>query len=298
MIGSLARGRPRRGGGATNPVARHESFLAYKRFRHLKLALALVAACLVPYLAWRPPTGHDGGTWLGYTLGTIGALLILWLMWFGARKRRYGPGSWSLKGWLSAHVYLGLSLIAVATLHAGFQVGLNIHTLAYALMIVVILSGIVGITAYAYLPRLMTRNRANQTLDDMAGGMTELDRQCAELALGLGDEFVAEVRRSREETRLGGSAWRQLSGRDPRCGTARALARVQELAREVPAGMSERAAGLAVALHRKQELLQRAHRDIRLKALLDLWLYVHVPLSFALLAALAAHVIAVFYYWG
>jgi hypothetical protein len=299
MIGSLARGRPWRGGGAAKPVGvRHESFLAYKRFRHLKLALALVVACLVPYLVWRPATGHDGGTWLGYTLGTIGALLILWLMWFGIRKRRYGPGSWSLKGWLSAHVYLGLSLIAVATLHAGFQVGLNIHTLAYALMIVVILSGIVGITVYAYLPRLMTQNRANQTLDDMAGRMTELDRQCAELALGLGDEFVAEVRRSREETRLGGSAWRQITGRDPKCGTARALARVQELAREVPAGMSERAAGLAVALRRKQELLQRAHRDIRLKALLDLWLYVHVPLSFALLAALTAHVIAVFYYWG
>ena len=50
--------------------------------------------------------------------------------------------------------------------------------------------------------------------------------------------------------------------------------------------MSERAALLVVALGRKQEIVQRARRDIRLKALLDLWLYVHVPLSFALLAAL------------
>jgi hypothetical protein len=36
---------------------------------------------------------------------------------------------------------------------------------------------------------------------------------------------------------------------------------------------------------------------MRYKALLDLWLYVHVPLSLALLAALAAHVVIVFLYW-
>ena len=44
-------------------------------------------------LAPEPP---NGGTWLGYTLGTIGALLIVWLMLFGIRKRRYGPGDSSL----------------------------------------------------------------------------------------------------------------------------------------------------------------------------------------------------------
>ena len=47
----------------------------------------------MPYLWWQPAGGHNGGTWLGYTLGTIGALLILWLMLFGVRKRRYGPGA-------------------------------------------------------------------------------------------------------------------------------------------------------------------------------------------------------------
>jgi hypothetical protein len=36
---------------------------------------------------------------------------------------------------------------------------------------------------------------------------------------------------------------------------------------------------------------------MRLKALLEIWLYVHVPATFALLAALAAHIVSVFYYW-
>jgi hypothetical protein len=241
----------------------HESFLVYRRFRYLKLALALIVASVVPYLWWQPAGGHNGGTWLGYTLGTIGALLILWLMLFGVRKRRYGPGAWSLKAWLSAHA-----------------------------------TGVYGIVTYARVPRLMTQNRMSQSLQAMALEMLALDRQCVEGALPLGDEYAEEVRRSREETRLGGSLWRQLSGRDPKCGTDRALARVRELAQQAPPATAERAANLLVVLRRKQELLQRARRDIRYKTLLDLWLYTHVPLSFALLAALLAHVVSVFYYWG
>jgi len=50
-------------------------------------------------------------------------------------------------------------------------------------------------------------------------------------------------------------------------------------------------------LLRKQALLRRARRDVAYKARLDLWLYVHVPLSIALLVALVAHIVSVFFYW-
>jgi len=48
---------------------------------------------------------------------------------------------------------------------------------------------------------------------------------------------------------------------------------------------------------RKQELVSRARRAVKLKARLDIWLYIHVPLTIALLAALTAHTVSVFYYW-
>jgi hypothetical protein len=48
---------------------------------------------------------------------------------------------------------------------------------------------------------------------------------------------------------------------------------------------------------RKQELVGRARRAVALKARIDVWLYVHVPLTIALLAALLAHVVSVFFYW-
>ena len=58
----------------------------------------------------------------------------------------------SVQGWTSAHVYLGTALLIIATLHAGFQVGWNLHTLAYVLMIVVIASGFFGLYSYLNHP--------------------------------------------------------------------------------------------------------------------------------------------------
>ena len=66
----------------------HQSLLKYANYRYLKVAAILMALCSGAYVWHRPPGGPNGDTWLGYTLGTIGALLILWLLWFGVRKRR------------------------------------------------------------------------------------------------------------------------------------------------------------------------------------------------------------------
>ena len=38
-------------------------------------------------------------------------------------------------------------------------------------------------------------------------------------------------------------------------------------------------------------------RDIQFQSLMEAWLFIHVPLSFALLAALTGHIISVFFYW-
>jgi len=47
----------------------------------------------------------------------------------------------------------------------------------------------------------------------------------------------------------------------------------------------------------KSEMLDQLRRDRRYRAILEIWLVAHVLLSFALLAALIAHVVSVFYYW-
>ena len=270
---------------------RHESFLAHDHFRFLKWAVGMVAAALVLYIVVRPYGTPYGGGWAGYTLGTVGALLILWLTWFGYRKRSYAENHGRLAARLSAHVYLGLALFFVATLHTGFHFGWNIHTLAYALMCIVIASGIFGLVAYARYPRLMTENRESMTTVQMLGRIAGVDDDLRLAAMPLDDATVAAVERAIASTEIGGSAWRQLSGHYPGCTTAGAIAHMQAHAREVPATLEEPWRQTRLKLEEKGALLQRIRADIRYKALMEVWLYLHVPLTFALLAALTAHIV-------
>jgi hypothetical protein len=239
----------------------------------------------------------NGGTWLGYTLGTIGAVLIVWLMWFGVRKRSYRSNVGTVQGWLSAHVYLGTALVVIVTLHTGFELGWNIHTLAYVLMLLVVASGFYGVFMYLTVPGAMTENLGEETLQSLVLRVSDIDGEMRTKAMSLPDSLLALVDKSIGGTRLGGSFLRLVTGRDPSCTTWAAV--------EAWPGAAKNAKGASAALEKevfgllldKHETLERARRELQHKALLDLWLYVHVPLAFALLAALVAHVASVFIYW-
>jgi hypothetical protein len=289
-----------RAGGGTRQAGRevvsdHEGFLRHARFRWLKIAAAISVVALVGYLAADVKPRPNGGSWYGYTLGTIGALLIVWLTMLGVRKRQMTPGAWSLKAWTSAHVYLGLALIVIATLHTGFQFGWNIHTLAYALMMLVILSGIYGISAYATLPQALSNNRGELTQGQMLDALRAIDRQLHEAAQPLGRHQADLVLAALEQDAFAGGLMARLSGRYRNCATRAAvdgfnratLAQAQD-------PMIQRIESL---LQRRMSQLDRIRRHMRIRGLLEVWLYVHVPVTFALLAALTAHIISVFYYW-
>jgi hypothetical protein len=276
---------------------RHESFLVYARFRYLKIACAAASVSLLLYLVDSPYGSRYGGSWAGYTLGTAGALLILWLMWFGYRKRLYLKDQGNLVAWLSAHVYLGLSLLVIATLHTGFHLGWNIHTLAYVLMCLVIASGAFGVYSYVRYPRVMTENRHGTTMPQMLSRIATLNDQLRTAAISVDDRTAALVECAVATTSIGGSFWRQLSGHYPNCATAAALTGIVEIPMNATPQLAVAMRQLRVLLDEKGQLLTRARQDIRYKAMMDIWLYFHVPLSFALLAALLAHVVAVFYLW-
>jgi hypothetical protein len=278
-------------------AAAHESFLRHRGFRWLKVALVLSLLALVGYSVIDVYPRHNGGSWYGYTLGTIGALLILWLTMLGVRKRAMTRGRWSLKGWTSAHVYLGLSLIVIGTLHTGFQFGWNVHTLAYALMMLVIVSGIYGITVYATIPDELSDNRSEMTKSQMIDAVTKLDRQLQIAAQPLSIEDAEIVRLSLREDPFRAGMFRRLSGSDRGCRNSKALAQMRT--RLTTAVEAEEVAlqNVVQLLERKRAALLRIRRQMRLRALLEIWLFIHVPITFALIAALTAHIISVFFYW-
>jgi hypothetical protein len=282
-----------RGADRTHPGSggSHEGFLRHRRFRWLKAALLLSLVTAIVYAMTDVQPRHNGGSWLGYTLGSIGALMILWLTMLGVRKRAMTRGRWSLKGWTSAHVYLGLALVVVATLHTGFQFGLNVHTLAFVLMMLVVLSGVYGIAVYSTLPDALSDNRAEMTRPQMIDAVVKLDQQLRAAAQPLADDEARIVRLSLSEDPFRGGLLRRLSGSYPGCRNAKALRL-----------MRARGGGADVVrvvdlLERKSAALGRIRRHMRIRALLEVWLFAHVPLTFATIAALAAHIVSVFFYW-
>ena len=275
----------------------HEGFLRHRSWRWLKIAAFLSLIAIAAYFMADVQPRHNGGSWLGYTLGTIGALLILWLTMLGLRKRAMTAGRWSLKSWTSAHVYLGLSLIVIATLHTGFQFGWNVHTLAYALMMLVILSGIYGIIVYVTLPDELSDTRAEMTRPQMLEAVQQIDRQLQSVAQPLRIADTEIVRLSLNEDPFRGGFIRRISGRNRDCGNASALAQMRARRAEATPEEAKVIEQVVELLERKDSALARLRRHLRIRALLEVWLYVHVPLTFALIAALAAHIVSVFFYW-
>ena len=272
---------------------RHEGFLRYAGFRWAKISGALCLLIIVSYALVDVTPRHNGGSWYGYTLGAIGAGLILWLTALGYRKRKMTSDYWSLKAWTSAHVYLGLSLMVIGTWHTGFQLGWNVHTLAWALMMLVILSGLYGIVVYATLPAALSNNRDEMTQMQMLEAIRAFDRQLHSAAQPLTPEDTAPVLAALDEDPFAGGIGARLSGRYPNCATAAAL-RTLSLSNGSDREAREKVVGL---LKQKEAALTRLRRHLKIRALLEIWLYVHVPLTFALIAALSAHIISVFFYW-
>jgi hypothetical protein len=268
----------------------HEGFLRHARFRWAKVA-AVVASVAILIYAFDDPQPHPGGgTAYGFTLGTIGALLILWLTALGVRKRVASRERWSLKAWTSAHVYLGLALLVIGTLHTGFHFGKNVHTLAYVLMLLVIASGLVGIGFYTALPRALSDNRGELTERQMVAALAALDRQLLDAAQSLDDLTAAMVHAALSEDPFDARLLRRLTGQYPRDATEHALMAF----RSPGAKGNDRAEAL---IERRRSMLKRMRRHMQLRAMLEVWLYVHVPATFALIAALIAHILAETMYW-
>jgi hypothetical protein len=288
----------------------HRNLLLFRGARYLWWSLVLLVLSGVLYGTQGTVQPPNGGTWQGYVLGTLGALLIVWLTFLGVRKRSYRTTLGTVQGWTSAHVYLGTALLIIATLHSGFQVGWNLHTLAYVLMCIVIASGFFGLYSYLNNPALISRNREGGGRAELFAELFELDKQSRSLSQKCAPEVGIAVASSIERTTLGGGVYAQLFSGDESFFVRGAGAPVRNtdqqgvidfVAERLPRAQKGIEAAnlqqLIVLLCRRQAVLRRIRRDIRLRGWLKIWLYFHLPVTFALLVALVVHIVSTFVYW-
>lgn len=274
----------------------HSNIFDYKNYRYFKLSVIVILVAFASYLLFEPAVGHYGGSLLGYTLGAISALLVLWMAWYGIRKRRY-RGTGATQGWLSAHIYLGTALTVMVTLHSGFNFGLNIHTLAYGMLLIVVVSGFFGNYAYMFYPRLMTENMGEDNIDGLLLRIAEADKLARQMALLMPDDINNVVAQACRNTSIGIGLLEQLRGFQPNCPSAMAVQMLAKMNVDLTPDQRKLHRDLYSVMVRRETLVKRARQDLMYRARLGIWLYFHVPFTIALLTAMVAHIIAVFAYW-
>ncbi|OIO54768.1 MAG: hypothetical protein COX57_06765 [Alphaproteobacteria bacterium CG_4_10_14_0_2_um_filter_63_37] len=272
------------------------SILSHRKFLHLKRALLLTLLMVLMASALSPPQGLSGSTVAGYILGGTALLLILFMVWFGVRKRRIVPGEISLSSWLSSHIYLSIPLATAATLHAGLHLDADLHGLTFALLWLTLLSGVVGLAIYLRIPERINRNREGDSREEMVMQLAEVERACMETAIALPDTVAAAVAHSSHALAVHRSLWRKVVRPEKGCPTVQAIRTIECQSHE---GRIDPTLlhNLLTLMNRKLELLRRIRTDVRDHLLLKLWLLIHVPLSMGLIGALTLHVVSVFYFY-
>ena len=132
----------------------------------------------------------------------------------------------------------------------------------------------------------------------MINAVSQLDKQLQHAAQPLSDSDSAVVLGSLGQDPFGGSAWRRLTGNYPNdAATATRSPICASGWRRCRSSSSRPVEQVVELLEKKAAALSRLRGYIQRRGLLEVWLFVHVPLTFVLIAALFAHIISVFFYW-
>lgn len=274
-----------------------ESFLTYGSKRWLLIGIVSSLLLSSSYLWYRRYMLPHGGTPVGLAYGVTATAIILLLMVLSVRKRRYAKGLGTMQGWTSAHVYLGLMTLLLIPLHAGFKFRVDVHTLAFMLLVLVVASGVVGVIMYRTVPPRLTLLEQGMHADKIDAELTRLVSEMRTLSRNKSDAFVRICRT--EIDRLTGTrhlGWRILwtpGWADP------LSLRGQELARAIPAIPASEHQDFQALSRLIMQTVQLEHnlvQQMRLRNALQAWLYIHVPASVAMMVAITIHVLTVFYY--
>lgn len=90
---------------------------------------------------------YFAGTLFGHSIGILGAAFILIIFLYPVRKYFIKAGT--LKSWLNWHIFFGLTGPMLIMIHAAFQFHAQIASLAFGVMAVNVLSGIIGFFFYS-----------------------------------------------------------------------------------------------------------------------------------------------------
>jgi hypothetical protein len=258
--------------------------------------IILLVAATASYVWYARRESPYGGTAMGLAYGIAGFALILLLSFFGIRKRWYRSTFGTLEQWMQSHIHLGILVMVILFFHAGGHFNDKIAVTTLILAAIVVVSGVAGAILYVTVPRLLTEVESNLTVEEISDQLNQLARSMARVASGKSAAFQRIYSGLINESKPGWLAgWRLLfAGRRQRkpqvAGDWSSLLGL--VAKEELDDLRQ----MLVVSRQRKELMLRLIYQQRYKNVLESWLYIHVPFTFALLVFAVIHIVAVFYY--
>jgi hypothetical protein len=290
------------------------------------LALAGVGAFAWWWVASLDLPEWAGGSSLpGFTFGVVGGLIIVFefLLWLRRKVRVWRIGS--AQTWLRAHIWLGLFCLPLLIMHSGLRWGGTLSTALMVLLILVIASGVWGLLLQNVLPKRMGADLPAETVyaqrDFLVQQLLAQADQLVCAACGTANEVGSHAEESTPAivgaTRLPASGLptaaipesgplavfyrdkvvpflREGSAGDSLLANASSAAQLfQHCKAQVPPA----AHGIVDAMESFCQQRRRWDSQARLHYWLHNWLWVHFPLSVALLVLMVVHVFVALKFW-
>ncbi len=278
---------------------------------------SVFAVAAVGYAAYAKlaVNGPEGGSAVGLLFGVLGYGLMLFATLLSLRKKfpvwRIGRA----KTWMRGHLWLGLLSYPMILFHAGFSSGGRLTTTLLWLMTFVIVSGLLGAALQHFMPQLITQRVPMETIYDQINSvqsqlLAEADKlvgNFVETAAKLG-VTVAAAAANDGSTALATSTTAHNPAEEfqsvyaesirpflatrgmydhPLYARKNAKGMFLRLRKLVPSALHEIIEDLEDICEEKRDL----DRQSRMHRILHGWLFVHVPLSYALMVLGTIHAI-------
>jgi hypothetical protein len=277
--------------------------------------LFLVLFGSVAATAWYVGASRGASEWPsgasapGLTFGIVAGLLILFEFLLWPRKTLFRV--WRIgrtQVWMRAHIWLGLLTVPLIMLHSWRELGGALTTTLVVLFAVVIASGIWGLVVQQFLPRAMLAQVPAETIYTQIGGVVEGFRQEARLLVrGVRGELSAEggaggtatvaanfaVLENAFATVIEPYLSKESRGGSVLANGTRAANFFRGLRDQLPVGVHPTIDRLETFCEQRRQFALQA----RLHFWLHNWLWVHLPLSAALLVLMIVHVVVALKFW-
>jgi hypothetical protein len=225
--------------------------------------------------------------------GILGGISMLFLALYSMRKSIFRFKWGSSQSWLQAHVYIGIISLVLIMMHFEFNVRGTYSIFLFMLYLAVFISGVLGSLIYTLVPFSLTKYGWDvKPADEIVGIMERYLKEAEKLTSNMSDEFrkiyqkeIYPVLQSKR------TKWKYLFMEEidliDRCKN-----KIEGYKERVPdSDIFDLNLMGSILIEKERLFFLRAKLQVQV-----IWLNVHMPLSFALIAVSIVHIVSTIYY--